>query len=71
MNEIKWTVRLVNQAKKALKDLPQKTRESFVALLNEMEELGPINLSLEFFRPLDLRESSCGWKITTGLILII
>ena len=30
----------------------------------------PINLSLEFFRSLDLRESSCGWKITMGFILV-
>lgn len=41
MTETKWTVKLAGQAKKALKELPKGTCESFIALLNEMEKLGP------------------------------
>jgi mRNA-degrading endonuclease RelE of RelBE toxin-antitoxin system len=41
MTETSWTVKLVSQARKALKDLPKGTRESLVALLKELELLGP------------------------------
>ena len=37
-----WTVELVGQAKKALKDLPKDPANSLVALLNELEKLGPV-----------------------------
>lgn len=44
MKETNWTVKLVGQGKKALRDLPKDTRESLVALLNEMEKEGPIDI---------------------------
>jgi phage-related protein len=42
MAEINWTVELVGQAKKALRELPKGTRDSLVALMNEMEKDGPV-----------------------------
>lgn len=41
MTDKTWTVNLVGQARKALKELPKGPRESLVALLNELEKLGP------------------------------
>lgn len=41
MTETIWTVKLISQAKKALKELPVGTRESLVALLQELELQGP------------------------------
>lgn len=41
MTENTWTITLNNQARKALKKLPPKTCSTFIALLNELEKLGP------------------------------
>ncbi len=40
MTEINWKVKLEGQAKKALKELPDRTTSSFIALLNEMAIVG-------------------------------
>lgn len=52
MPETKWTVDLVGQARKALKELPKGTRESLVSLLNEMENLGPVRYNWPNFSKL-------------------
>jgi phage-related protein len=42
MTKTDWIVNLVGQAKKALKELPPKTRDSLLTLLRELSILGPI-----------------------------